>query len=77
MALTFLVLGLGYLIGKTQIRGLELGSVTGVLFAILAATGALLSGENPMPTPVRLAHRIVPYLCLGSSAVTHYLLLSS
>jgi putative transport protein len=32
-AALFLVLGLGYLIGKTRIRGFELGSVTGVLFA--------------------------------------------
>jgi putative transport protein len=28
----FLVLGLGYLVGKTKIRGFEAGSVTGVLF---------------------------------------------
>lgn len=33
VALLFLVLGVGYLIGKTSIRGFDLGSVSGVLFA--------------------------------------------
>ena len=32
VALLFAVLGLGYLVGKTKIRGFEIGSVTGVLF---------------------------------------------
>ena len=32
VALMFLVLGLGYLIGKISVRGFELGSVSGVLF---------------------------------------------
>ena len=32
VALLFAVLGLGYMIGKTTIKGFELGSVTGVLF---------------------------------------------
>lgn len=32
VALLFAVLGLGYLVGKTTIKGFELGSVTGVLF---------------------------------------------
>ncbi len=32
VGLLFLVLGLGYLVGKTSIRGFELGSVSGVLF---------------------------------------------
>ena len=32
VGLLFLVLGLGYLVGKTRVRGFELGSVTGVLF---------------------------------------------
>lgn len=33
VAMLFLVLGTGYLIGKTKIKGFELGSVAGVLFA--------------------------------------------
>jgi len=33
VALIFVILGLGYLIGKTRIRGFEFGSVTGVLIA--------------------------------------------
>jgi len=33
VGLLFVVLAVGYLIGKTRIRGFELGSVTGVLFA--------------------------------------------
>jgi putative transport protein len=33
IALLFVILGLGYLIGRTKIRGFEFGSVTGVLFA--------------------------------------------
>jgi putative transport protein len=32
VALLFAVLGLGYLVGKTNIRGFELGSISGVLF---------------------------------------------
>ena len=32
VGLVFLVMGLGYLIGRTSIRGFELGSVSGVLF---------------------------------------------
>ncbi|UCC31891.1 MAG: hypothetical protein JSU86_06360, partial [Phycisphaerales bacterium] len=32
VALLFAVLGLGYLVGKTSIRGFELGSISGVLF---------------------------------------------
>ena len=32
VGLLFAVLGLGYLVGKTKIKGFELGSVTGVLF---------------------------------------------
>ncbi len=30
--LLFAVLGFGYLVGKTSIRGFELGSISGVLF---------------------------------------------
>ena len=33
VGLLFVVLAVGYLIGKTRVRGFELGSVTGVLFA--------------------------------------------
>ena len=33
IALLFVILGAGYLIGKTKVRGFELGAVTGVLFA--------------------------------------------
>jgi putative transport protein len=33
VGLMFTILAAGYLIGKTRIRGFELGSVTGVLFA--------------------------------------------
>ena len=33
IALLFVILALGYLIGKTKIRGFEFGPVTGVLFA--------------------------------------------
>jgi putative transport protein len=33
VGLLFVILGIGYLIGKTKIRGFELGPVTGVLFA--------------------------------------------
>jgi putative transport protein len=32
VGLLFLVLGLGYLVGKINIRGFELGSISGVLF---------------------------------------------
>ena len=32
VGLLFAVLGLGYLVGKTRIRGFELGSISGVLF---------------------------------------------
>jgi uncharacterized transporter YbjL len=32
VGMLFLVLGLGYLVGKTRISGFEPGSVTGVLF---------------------------------------------
>ena len=32
VGLLFAVLGLGYLVGKTKIRGFEIGSITGVLF---------------------------------------------
>jgi putative transport protein len=32
VGLLFAVLGLGYLLGKTKIRGFEIGSITGVLF---------------------------------------------
>jgi putative transport protein len=32
VALLFAVLGLGYLVGKTRIRGFEIGSISGVLF---------------------------------------------
>ncbi len=33
ISLLFVILGVGYLIGKTKVRGFELGPVTGVLFA--------------------------------------------
>ena len=33
VGLLFVILGVGYLIGKTKVRGFELGPVTGVLFA--------------------------------------------
>ena len=33
VCLLFIVLGAGYLVGKTAVRGLELGSAAGVLFA--------------------------------------------
>jgi uncharacterized transporter YbjL len=36
IALLFVILSAGYLIGKTNIRGFELGPVTGVLFAGLS-----------------------------------------
>ena len=36
VGLLFLVLGLGYLVGKFSIRGFELGSISGVLFVGLA-----------------------------------------
>jgi hypothetical protein len=49
--------------------------VTGLLFAALAATGALLSGEKPQPVPIQKVHQIVPYLAVLSSASTLYLLL--
>jgi putative transport protein len=47
VAVLSLVLGLGYLVGKTNIRGFELGSVTGVLFV-----GLLFGhfGFEPNPT---------------------------
>ena len=32
VGLLFAVLGLGYLVGKTKIRGFEIGSISGVLF---------------------------------------------
>ena len=32
VAMLFLILGLGYLVGKISIRGFELGSISGVLF---------------------------------------------
>ena len=32
VGMLFLVLGLGYLVGKTSIRGFNLGSISGVLF---------------------------------------------
>ena len=45
VGLLFVVLGVGYLIGKTRVRGFELGPVTGVLFASLEA--------SPRPTRSR------------------------
>ena len=33
VGLLFVILAVGYLIGKTRVRGFELGPVTGVLFA--------------------------------------------
>ena len=48
---------------------------TGLLFATLAATGALLSGDKPMPAAIRKLHKIAPYLTVLSSAATLYLLL--
>jgi putative transport protein len=41
----FLILGLGLLIGKIRIGGVELGSVTGVLF------GGLVAGHLGLPIP--------------------------
>jgi hypothetical protein len=63
----------------TPLTPLQLAAtvVTGVLFASLAATGALLTGEKLMPSLVRRAHHIVPHMCLLSSAATYYLLLGS
>ena len=63
----------------TPLTGLQLAAtvVTGVLFASLAATGALLGSEKLMPSAVSLAHHIVPYLTLLSSAAAFYLLLAS
>ena len=47
VAMLFLVLGLGYLVGKTKIRGFEPGSITGVLFVGLAF-GHFGFEPNPM-----------------------------
>ena len=49
--------------------------VTGLLFASLAATGALLTRDQPVPTAIQKVHQIVPYLTVLSSAATLYLLL--
>jgi hypothetical protein len=48
--------------------------VTGLLFAGLAATGGLLSGDRPMPAAVHSVHRIAPYLTVLSSGAALYLL---
>jgi hypothetical protein len=50
--------------------------VTGLLFAGLAATGGLLSGEKPMPAVVQSVHRIAPYLTVLASGAALYLLLA-
>ena len=49
--------------------------VTGLLFASLATSGALLSGDKPQPIAIQKVHQIVPYLAVLSGAATLYLLL--
>jgi hypothetical protein len=49
--------------------------VTGLLFLGDAATGAILSTDNPVPPAVLRLHQIIPFLTLISTAVMLYLLL--
>jgi hypothetical protein len=48
--------------------------VTGVLFVILVATGALLTRDMQLPEAILKVHQVAPLLALVSSTTTIYLL---
>jgi hypothetical protein len=51
--------------------------VTGVCFLAMAASGAVLSSDRPVPAALLRAHQVVPVLTALSSALTLYLLLAA
>jgi hypothetical protein len=51
-------------------------SITGLFFLGTIATGALLSGDKPMPAVVLTLHRVTPFLTVISTAVALVLLLA-
>ena len=53
---------------------LTLGIVASLLFLSSIVTGGLVSLEKAMPAPLLLAHRLLPYLILLSTAAALYLL---
>ena len=64
VGLLFAVLGLGYLVGKTKIRGFEIGSITGVLFVGLVF-GHYGFSLNPMVQTLGFVLFIVYLLLYG------------
>jgi hypothetical protein len=50
------------------------GAVTGVLFVCTVIAGGLLSITRPMPSWVKVMHKLFPYLILFSAGVTLYLI---
>jgi len=58
VGLVFLVMGLGYLIGRTSIRGFELGSVSGVLFVglIFGHFGYIAKGPEDTYGYIQVGH---------------------
>ena len=61
VGLLFAVLGIGYLVGKTRIRGFDLGSISGVLFV-----GARRVRRTP-----RRRHDELPDPCRGTGGGAH------
>jgi hypothetical protein len=51
--------------------------VTGVSFAVMAATGGGLSSDKPVPAAVLRVHQVVPLLVALSAGACLYLLLGS
>lgn len=48
--------------------------VTVLLFLVNVAAGGLISIEKPMPVVFSILHKVLPYLCLLSTAASMYLL---
>ena len=48
--------------------------ITAVCFAVMAATGGLVSVEKVMPAFVSTLHKVMPYITVISTAVSLYLL---
>jgi len=80
-----IALGMGIFLGLTVYKShqatpipairLALIAITILLFAINVATGSLLSTNKPMPAPVTIMNKLMPYLTVISTAVMLYLLL--
>jgi hypothetical protein len=75
VAVVFLVVTMVQVNKAARLNAGELAAsiVTGLFFVGTFTTGALLTGDKPMPAVVLWLHRITPFLTVLASAVTLFL----